>query len=424
MASKPIDPKPAEGPTKPGDNPNKSNAQRRKGARPNVKNQTNSSASKMSLAWIDPIPTSDIKLEKLGIEHNVKDFPSGYIELNNLLPVNIADPFCDTVRAIGDRINMADDDKDLVGNNLISLCFFKCARQLYSTMLPTEKSANQTLKSVFYDDTPIPTHMAGAISMIGHLETKVGPVLIRNASTLFKRWISRGLQLSSPDFGTSNQEEPQFTRLVWPEQDGLDLVHRLARDKIETLTNQRYTLTIGQDDFTVSMPKLTDQTLVQYYHSINNIVPEHEQLRDLTSLLQINLARWKTKTIGNDRNIDDALNHLNLTYAPDHYLANELRDSYEGWTSAYTTLIRARVDAIFKTGPAPTGSHGFAAQTVSSSDTSAQWQFPLSDSDLALGFTFSPMNSFVLTPKLIGYSKRRADAVASEFALQDGRSMV
>jgi len=423
-----------EGPLVPGDNPNKRNAQPRKSARPKTKNNAPKSQAKMALGWIDPLPIVDTS-EALGIEHNAELFPAGEIELNFNLPTHIAQPFSDLVESVGDRIMLDDEAKKQCSDSINALSYFKCSRQLYSTMLDHEKSLNQPLKAVYYDETPIPTHMGGAISIVGHMDTKVGKVVVKNASTLFKRWICKGLQLApdteydEPSYegkGSARRHngEPEPEKLVWPEEDGRKLAHELARQQINNLTDQRYEITVGNRPLTVSMPKLTDQPLDQYYSSINDLVPDKDQIKDLTSVLQMSKDDWKHGTISNGRNITDALAHIELVRAPDKYLSPQLRVAFEEWMASYTVGTKTRIEAIFNTGPPPAGSTGYAAQTVSSSGTVARWQFPLSDADVNIGFLFSPMKNFTLAPRIVGYSKRQQDSAAAMFAQLDGKSFV
>jgi len=423
-----------EGPTQPGDNPNKLNAQPRKN-RPRTKNNAPKTQERMALGWIDPLPQVDVA-QPLGIEHNPEIFPAGEIELQFPLPTHIAQPFSDLVESLGDRIMLGEDDKSKISQAIQAQSYFKCARQLYSTMMDHEKSFNQPLKAVYYDETPLPQHMASAISIVGHMDTKVGKVIVRNASTLFKRWISYGLQTAPDseyakpgkrrmsDGSVVSNNEPIAENLVWPEEDGRLLVNRLARDKINQLTNQRYVVKVDKTEITVSMPKLVDQPVNEYFQSINDLVPEANQLRDLASLIGIQKDEWKNGIIGNNRNLTTALAHLNLVKAPERYLAPNLRVAFEEWMASYTVEIKARLESIFKTGPPPAGSTGFAAQTVSSNETIAKWQFPLSDADVNIGFLFSPMKHFALAPRIVGYSKRQKESAAAMFASQDGKSFV
>lgn len=420
----------SDGPSQPGDNPNRRNAQFRQSVRPKTKNGAPKSQSRMQLSWIDPLPQVDVSMP-LGIEPNPEVFPAGEIDLDFYLPTNISQPFADLIESVGDRISLDDDVKADVASSVKALGYFKSARQLYSTMLDHEKSFNQPLKAVYYDETPIPVHMAGAISIIGHMDTKVGKVVIRNASTLFKRWIAHGLQTAPGSgyelpihSGRGKNSEPEAEMLVWPEEDGRLLAHRLARERINELTNQRYSLFVGDDEHVVSYPKLTDQTLQDYYLGIMDQVPDADQLKDLVSLLIMNKDDWKNGHIANNRDLTVALSHVFLLRAPDRYLAPAMRVAFEEWMASYTVDTKPRVEAILKTAPPPAGSTGFGAQTVTSEGTVARWQFPLADPDVNIGFLFSPMKYFSLSPHLVGYSKRQKSVAAAGFAQQDGKAFV
>jgi len=409
----------SEGAKRPGDNPNKLNAKPRQGARPRTKNSTNPTNNSMRLGWIDPLPQVDV-IHPLGLEPNPEAIPAGEIELDFSLPQTIAEPFAQTINSVGDRIQMTDEDKELCMDALRAQCHFKAARQLYSTMLDSEKSTNQPLKSVFYDETPIPAHMGGALGIIGHMDTKVGKVMIRDAGLLFKRWIAQGLHIMRP-----SHYRKDSGKLIWLTRDDYQSAKRLAREEIDRLVKQSYLLDVGGRTLTVSMPQLTTQRLDDYYSQINNSVPNADELRALVSLLQATYIQWRDDDdIPNNMSRHDILLALGLELADGPYLIPDMRESFEEFTSKYTTDIKWRIESIFKVGPPPAGSTGYGAQTVSSTGNVARWQMPLSDADVNIGFLFSPVREFKLYPRLVGYSKRSSDSAKAEFASADGKQFV
>lgn len=74
--------------------------------------------------------------------------------------------------------------------------------------------------------------------------TKIGKVLVKNASNLFKRWIARGPQVD-PNAPYHNDYVDAST-LVWPDSDSRELAFSTARKEIDELTNDVYTLTINE----------------------------------------------------------------------------------------------------------------------------------------------------------------------------------
>jgi hypothetical protein len=409
---------PTEGPQQPGDNPNKLNAKGRKNVRPRVKNTTVGASQSMRLGWIDPLPQVDA-IHALGIEPNPEAIPAGEIELDFALPKTIAAPFAATVESVGDRIQMPDADKENVSSALKSNTFFKAAKQLFSTMQEHEKSLNQPLKAVFYDDTPVPLHMGGALGIIGHMDTKIGKVLIRDAGVLYKRWIAQGLHISDKD-----EFKGKPKNFVWEDRDSFNMVQRLAREAIADLVQSSYTVKDANGhDLTVSMPQLREQPLDQYFKQINDRVPFNDQLRACVSGLQMSFAQFRDDDqIPNEHTRNDVLSALSLVYRPDEYEVNRMRDAFEEWVSLYITDYKWRVESIFKTGPPPAGTTGYGAQTVSSTGNVARWQFPLSDADVNIGYLFSPVRDFKLYPRMVGYSKRSAETARAEFAQSDGKA--
>jgi hypothetical protein len=374
----------------------------------------------MRLGWIDPLPVVDA-IHPLGLDPNPEAIPAGEIELDFDLPSTIAEPFASTVTSVGDRIQMSDEDKETVSDAVKSLSFFKAARQLYSTMQDHEKAVNQPLKAVFYDETPVPLHMAGALGIIGHMDTKVGKVLVKDAGVLFKRWIAQGLYIDDP---TTYKYSAQH--LVWGDRDSLRLVQRLAREKISDLVKQTYTVNGPEgSDLTVSMPQLVDQDLNTYYGQIHNGVPDADRLRECVAALQMTPTQYRDDdSIPHNQNRRDILRALGLHFSPQQYSVSNMREAFEQWCSTYVTDYKWRVESIFKTGPPPAGSTGYGAQTVSATGNTARWQFPLSDADVNIGYLFSPMRDFKLYPRMVGYSKRSREAASAEFAHADAKAFV
>jgi len=412
---------PTDGPRKPGDNPNTLNARRRKNARPKTTNTTSTSEhnKNMKFSWIDPLPQVDV-IYPIGLDPQPASFPAGHVELRFDLPSVIADPFIQQFESVGDRTLLHEEIIKTGKKKMESQAYFKSARQLYSTMLDHEKSQNQPLKAVYYDETAIPSHMSAAIGIIGHMETKVGKVLVKHASTLFKRWIAKGLQID-PD--ASQIDTVSADTLVWGDSDSRELAYELARKKIEDITNDVYTITVDNVTHHVSMPKLHNHNLDDYYAMISDQVPDATMLRGLVSLLNTSQNQWNNNIIGNGFNFDDVLNHLNLTYAPEEYSVRVMREQFENCMSCYITGVRVHIESLLHVSPPPAGSNGYGAQLVKSNGIQANWEFPISDADAAMGFMFSPNESFTLTPKIVAYSRRDKNTVMSNFASRDGKSV-
>jgi len=373
----------------------------------------------MRLNWIDPLPVVD-SITPIGIEPNVDSIPAGEIDLDFFLPENISQPFADTVYSVSDRLTLDDDQRDEVIDHILALGYFKAARQLYSTMLDHEKAAAQPLKSVYYDETPIPVHMAGALGIIGHIDTKVGQVLIRDAPVLFKRWTVAGLQKAGnfPDLTDAR-------KLIWQDRASYACVQRLARERLDLLVKQTYSIQVNGRAVTASMPQWTGQPLDTYYGWIHNGVPHADTLRECVRAMQMNYTHWKTgEGIPHDGDRDDICAAVGLAWAETSYPEHLLRDMFEDFCATHTTKVRAKLGSLFHVGPPPAGSQGYGAQIVSSAGNQARWNMPLSDADVNIGFLFSPNQSFTLNPRLVGYSTRKREAAVAAFAASDGRAPV
>lgn len=410
-----VKPSVTEGPRKPGDNPNLRNAKKRQGPRPKAKNSPNASTSSMNVRWIDPLPQVNV-IHALGLEPNPCEPTAGEIDLDPSLPETIANPFCSLVESVSVRLTFDQGDIDNATSSLKALGYFKAAKQLYSTMLDHEKSMNQPLKAVYYDETGIPAHMSSALGMIGHMDTKVGKVLIRNASTLFKRWITKGLTIVDANAGTP-APIPDIFSLVWNDEDGLDLAKRLAREEIARITDLSYPF----HNINVSIPRLTNQPLQQYHDDIHTAAPRSADLASLVSLLLMDKDDWRIGNMPNGHDLDTCLGIINLTLSGPDQEPGELRRRFEDFIALYVTRDKWRIESLVKTTPGPSGSTGYGAQTVSSTENTANWQFPISDGDVSLGYLFSPNVHCELRPKLIGYARRSKNAASADFAYQDAK---
>jgi len=416
-------------PVQPGDNPNRRNANRRT-VRPKVRNQVTPISEEGSLRWVEPlenpVPVNDLVMTFQNIS-----VPAGYIELRSTLPADIAEPFVDTYLAVGKRLGVTKTDTERIGSQLKAQSYYKAARQLYSTMDEHEKVVNQPLKSVFYDSAPIPKHMAAALSMIGHIDTKLGKVNVRNPTLLFKRWIAMGLQADGTvETHMISGPDGEAQTFVWNDPDSLDYIQRVAREKIEVLTDQ--TFEINDDtgnSHTVSFPKLRSQPLDRYHDMLRPNVPDQADISALISLLQMTSDDWKHQRIKRVANVNDALGKLGLHYPnQDLYGEDALKEAFHNASLVYTTKARPYLEALMYMTTPPQGGTGYAAQLVSETDdksqVSATWQMPISDSDARLGFTFTPCQSFVVSPHILAYSHKSRKHVAAALAHADGKSIV
>jgi hypothetical protein len=371
----------------------------------------------MRLGWIDPLPQVDV-IHPLGLEPNPEAIPAGEIDLDFGLPETIGQPFTAVINSVGDRIQLEETERDVLSDRLLSLSFFKAARQLYSTMQDHEKAANQPLKAVYYDETDIPLHMAGALSIIGHMETKVGAVHVRDAGVLFKRWIARGLNIED-----STSFPGDCSNLIWLDRESFKCVQRKARETIDRLVKQTYTVTTEDAEYTVSMPQLVSQDLSDYRNQINNQVPNADDLRHCVDALRATYRQYRDDDLPDGTARADIFDSLGFRLDDTHFSISAMREGFEEFISTYTTDAKWRIESIFKTGPPPAGSSGYGAQTVSSgTGNSANWKFPLSDADVNIGYLFSPARDFQLNPRLVGYSRRARSAASAAFAQSDAKA--
>jgi len=409
---------------RPGSNPNKDNAKPRKGNRPRTKNSP-SAKTNTETKWIDPLPhVNPISADLTPI---IESLPSGEFDLDFDLPTRIATPFSEAFANVAPRTIGNNEVVAHTSAKILSLGFYKAAKQLYSTMTDPEKGINQPLKIVYYDGTEVPSHMAAALSMIGHLDTKFGKIYLRNASTLFKRWIVHGLYID-PDGGYEPamlMDLPANT-LVWRDHDGLALVHRLALEYVEDLRLNTYDINIAGTPLRYSIPTLTGvNDLNDYYGHILPDQPFTEELRDLVSLLGITSQAWLRGELilPHGRDVGQCFARLNLNIAPDSHSQSELRLKFEHVMSSYIVRDSMHVGGLFNLAASPSGNFGYSAQLVNSDGLRAHTTLPISDSDMAYGYTFNPCGHFKFSPKIVAYSQFSQEQSASAIAHKDFKSI-
>ncbi|KAI7870415.1 hypothetical protein BDF14DRAFT_1774035 [Spinellus fusiger] len=122
----------------------------------------------------------------------------GTLILNEVPPIEILCTFSNDFKALVTFTIQNTTISDSTALKLEALCFYKSARQLYHIMTDSEKLDVYRLEPTILDTTEIPSHMAAAISMIGHIDNRIGRVAITDIQLFFKRWLCAGLEVD-PD---------------------------------------------------------------------------------------------------------------------------------------------------------------------------------------------------------------------------------
>lgn len=409
--------------SQPGSNPNTRNAKPRKGNRPRTKNIPSQPTKDLTTRWIDPLP--QVPPIQADLRQNFETLPSGEFDLDFDLPERIATPFAKAFASVSRRTIENDELIDRVKSKIISIGYYKAAKQLYASMTTPEQSCNQPLKTVYYDEAKVPSHMAAALSMIGHIDSKFGKIYINNAPTLFKRWIVAGLY-NDPDCDISKTIPPE--QLVWKDSDGYSLLRRLCFTEIDNMRKVTYDVTLGDLSIKYSIPYLNEEEtdFSEYYQSILPNEPFTDKLKDLISLLLLSRDHWISTAptvVPNARDLTQCLNHLNLCLAPLTHCSPKLRTAFEHCMSEYIVNDSTLVEGLFNMSPSPQGDFGYGAQLVSSQRLVARTILPQSDADMTYGFTFSPLKSFKFNPRVVAYSKFSSEQSSSAFAQQDLKSL-
>jgi len=363
----------------------------------------------MRYPWADP--TEGVFCDDvLEFEPIIDSLPAGWISLEDDLPSIIARPFCDTYAAIGSRTVMNADTIAEDERSLETLSYFKCARQLYSTMTPPNKAVNQPLKPVYYDDTKIPKHMGAAISMIGNFDSKLGEIRVKNESTLFKRWVSKGIAVFDQD------EEVDPSTFIWPDADGYDIVREQT---VEYFSQHRgsFTVEVNGRDISVTSPELTIDNIDDY--EVQDEYPHATRLRALLAIARFAPDAWKR----NDHALRDhnaaLIDILGIRFAPPEYSVRMMRDRFEDISRELEVFSKTRLSGHMFVETPPAGTRGFPAQIAKREGNRVEAPLPLSDPDYGLGYMFSPRAKFELNPRIIAYGKRTSDRLLADFSDRD-----
>jgi len=401
----------------PGDNPNKLNAQRRKNNRPKTQNSVPGAKVESRLTWADPLPIVDPS--PLELEPQSVTIPAGEVTLNFDLPSVIAKPFSDAATSVLLRTNLDQAFITDVASKLESFSYYKACRQLYATLDDGKKSALQPLKTVYYDTNHIPTRMASALSMIGDFESKLGRVVVSHSVLLFKRWLLQGLSIDPDVPREEGVVWPEnCATLVWKDKWSKFYIDERCREWLKNYHDTPFELEIdGMQPIRIT-PPLYDETSDP--NQIDNRFPHRNTVVNMVTFLRGTVRQFASDPGIPNLDLRALLASLGLTLAEGVF--SNPRDILEMFSDAqegYITKFFCHIDAIFTTGESPAGSQGYAAQIVTSQKNEAKFAMPISDSDLALGYMFSPGSSFKIEPNFIAYGRSQCENVAARYSSRD-----
>jgi len=307
-------------------------------------------------------------------------------------------------------------------------CHFKACKQLFSTLNAEEQSNLQPLKPVFYETTEIPKHMSAALSMIGHFDTKLGKVEVRDAPNLFRRWLLKGLLSFDCDFKDiiDNNIKKEITmedanNMVFRDSYGKMLLDRLATEKLKLYHDDPFTITLNGTAIPCSVPLMDAKSDI---NSINTIYPNADNMTKMMKILKMSKKDFASGKDPGDDTWDNLLGPLGLNIAPSYLTDSVLRQLFNECTRTYTTDFGIHISAILEIGAPPSGDSGFSAQTICSDGNAGTTSLPLSDSDRMMGFTYSPCTGFYINPKFKIYGQRTDTQLRSEMAKRDLRRNV
>jgi hypothetical protein len=394
---------------RPGDNPNKANARRRKFNRPKTQNSTVSRETPGTLKWVDPTPVVVPSGIVAPLDPIPDSIPTGWISLRPDLPSTIARPFVDGLEALHRRTNLNADRAARAGRKLEAMTYYKASRQLFASSSSSDKTKLQPLKSVLYDDHTLPSHLAAGLSIIGNMDTKLGEVRVKYLPLVFKRWLAHGLFID-PDVSV---HEPHLNA-IWRDATSKHMLDDLCKEHLHSLCDETFIGTIGNREFQIRIPIPTfDDT---GYASIPNEHPHAQEIRQLVATVQQTAVDYIAGAqLPHGQQIPLGILGLRLSEIKE----TTLRELFSDAMSSYDTEHRSHIEACFYMSPAPATNTGFPAQLVKSDDVTASFNYPLSDSDRVLGFIFNPLEKLELKPSYSAYSKRRKDDMLSEFAAKD-----
>lgn len=327
-------------------------------------------------------------------------------------------------------------------------------------MSSPEQCVVYDLENFIFDDIQVPTQMATAISMIGHFDSSFGRIEVKDATLLCKRWVCAGLTID-PDVeyplcknksdiqkdDTPLREALDPLKMVWRDNDGKHAIDIMIEKTAAELNKTVYSIEVDQEMFRVQSESLSKENAHTYATNIPIQDPNHRRLANLSILFAMSDRQWCQS--GNLREpIYDDCGHLTESdcyITMDESTAEDIQftssvlydiglveapywctDSYVmkqfcHAMSAYKTRYQTYLETFLYMSPAPTGSQGYSAQIVQSCGLEAHCKLPISDSDLALGFMFSPCVHFEFNPRFTSFGKYDSKVARAEFISRDNK---
>lgn len=351
--------------------------------------------------WCEPIDAKNIDPELPPLTAVRESLPIGFIELRSSLPETIAEADNSFVLSILEQkaptALTAQEAKDAI----LSQCYFRAARQLYSSMTEDERYRCRLLQGIFYDTTPIPSFLNNAIAMIGHFRCEFGEVRIRHAEVLLRRWVVIGLET-----GNELQTGEKLTRLmlsqaVFRDRSSKILVNSLIEERVKRISKSSFKVKSHAGLLRVFHPLLACNE--DGLNRVSENYPYHLEMRRLIMLHRMTHFEWRTAETIAGVPIQIVLDYLGvrLVVLSDEELYRCFTFALRRYWADYKSLVE---EAFEVAEPVATG-FGNACQTVSSDDLQATFALPLSDQDISMGFMYNPAVKFEFKPRFCAYSK-------------------
>lgn len=294
----------------------------------------------------------------------------------------------------------AQEAKDAV----ISQCYFRAARQLYSSVTDDERYRCRSLQGIFYDTIPIPSFLNRAMAMIGHFRCEFGEVRIRHAEVLLRRWIAIGLLMAKELPSCEKVSRLMLTHAVFRDKSSKLLINSLIEERMKRISKSSFKVKGHAGVLRVFHPLLACNE--DGLNRVSENYPYHAEMRRLIMLHRMTHSEWQTVESIDSVPIQIVLDYLGvrLIELNDEELYRSFTFSLRRYWADYKSLVEEAFDV---SEPVATG-YGYACQIVSSNDLQATFALPLSDPGISMGFMYNPAVNFEFKPRFCAYSKNTA----------------
>lgn len=331
----------------------------------------------------------------------------GTVDLDNSFPEKVSQFFVDHLPLLVSHTDMTGSDVMNMQNGLISLTFFKAAKQLHSSMTPREKSFVKSLQ--LHESTLIPKTISCALSIIGHIDSPFGYINVKYPAYLYRYWIWKGLNLT----------ESSSITPIWYDKDSYLWLRYIIDRHYHGMTKIPFNGRIGDYELEgLTLPQIQRDSRRRDFNSIISLHPKSELLSDLLDIYFLDYRAYHPMDI--PENVKKELN-IKCIMNSDKDLQDDFENFITSWGKEnYSDIL----ESIFECDFGPLTESGSFAQLMGKNDSknSSISHLPMDDYDAMIGWMFLPCKRFFSFGRFITSSRYERKKLITEISKTDIKS--